>query len=125
MFMPEIQNRNQPAARRQHPVDAKFIRKLGAANTRAAYGAALKLNADFLPAHLNLARLAAAEGNLAEARQTYAAMLKKNRNDAVAMYESGVLEQRAGNAAEATRWAPAALATGASAACDAAATLGL
>ncbi len=32
MFMPEIQNRNQPAARRQHPVDAKFIRKLGAAN---------------------------------------------------------------------------------------------
>ena len=75
-----------------------------AAGAKAAYNAALKQDADFLPARLNLARLAVAEGRLAEARQTYAAMLKKNRTDAVAMYESGVLEQRAGNAAEAIRW---------------------
>lgn len=71
---------------------------------RNAYNEALKRDAGFVPAQLNLARVDRAEGKLDAARQRYAAMLAKDRNDGVALYESGALEQQAGNTAEALRW---------------------
>ncbi|TAH43551.1 MAG: PEP-CTERM system TPR-repeat protein PrsT [Betaproteobacteria bacterium] len=71
---------------------------------RAAYADALKNDAGFSPARLNLARLDAAEGRLDDARRTYAEMLKKDKRNATVMYESAQLEQRAGKPADAMRW---------------------
>lgn len=80
------------------------------AGARAAFEQALRREAGFMPARLNLARVDVAEARYDAARATYAEMLRKNRRDAVAMYESGLLEQRAGNLVEARRWLEKALA---------------
>lgn len=71
---------------------------------RTAYGEAIKRDADFTPAQLNLARLDVATGQFDEARKTYAALLGKDKRNAIAMYESGLLEQRAGKTNDAMRW---------------------
>lgn len=71
---------------------------------RAAYMEALKRDPNFTPAHLNLARLDAAEGRFDDARKIYAKLLIKDKRNTVAMYESALLEQRAGKASEAMRW---------------------
>lgn len=71
---------------------------------RAAYAEALRRDAGFTPARLNLARLDVAEGRFDDARLAYGELLKKNKRDTTAMYESALLEQRAGRPAEALRW---------------------
>lgn len=74
------------------------------AGARAAYEEALKLDAVFRSARLNLARLDVAEGHFDEARQTFAELLKRDKRDVAVMYESALLEQRAGRPDEALRW---------------------
>jgi len=71
---------------------------------RGAYDEALKLEAGFRPARLNLARLDVSQGHFDKARQTYAELLKRDKRDVAVMYESALLEQRAGRPDEALRW---------------------
>jgi putative PEP-CTERM system TPR-repeat lipoprotein len=74
------------------------------AGARAAYVAAIKASPSFYTAHLNLARLDEADGQIERARQRYLGILKVAPGHTDAMLELARLEEGAGRIDEAVRW---------------------
>ncbi|MFM2405659.1 MAG: hypothetical protein RL223_3539 [Pseudomonadota bacterium] len=71
---------------------------------RAAFGAALKTDADFLPALAGLAAVDLAEGRAVEARQRYEALVKRQPAHAEALQALALLARREGRTAEVLTW---------------------
>ena len=74
------------------------------AGARAAYVAAIKASRSLYPAHLNLARLDEAEGQVERARERYLGILKVKPDYTDAMLELARLEEGVGRPEEALRW---------------------
>lgn len=70
---------------------------------RAAYVKAIKLDANFTPARLNLGKLELKEGKTDAARDSFLAILKVQPKNVQALYELARLEDAAGNRSEAIR----------------------
>ena len=64
----------------------------------------LARDGDFVPAHLNLARIESSQGEQATARQRLTRLYTENKNDPRVMHELGLLEQRAGDLPAAVEW---------------------
>ncbi len=97
---------------KQQPQNALFFNLVGtaraqagnAAGARTAFEQAVALNANFLPAKLNLARLEIATKAYDDAEARLAAILKVDDKNAEALFEMGSLSERRGRLAEAQRW---------------------
>lgn len=74
------------------------------AGGRAQYERVVAQAPDFLPAHLNLAKLDLADGKPDAARRRLLDILKKNPNNVDAMFELARLEEGAGRIGETIRW---------------------
>jgi len=71
------------------------------AKARSRFDAALKIQADYLPALRALASIDVAEGHPADAKQRYEALIARKPNDEQLLIAFAELQERAGNVAEA------------------------
>lgn len=97
---------------KQQPSNPGFFNLLGIVKQRArnpvaaqkAFEQSVKLDNNFIPPRINLARLAAAAKDYATATANLAAVLKIDEKNSEAMYEMAILSDRQGKAAETQRW---------------------
>ncbi len=97
---------------KRQPTVATFFNLLGmahgqaghAAEARAAFEQAVKLDDNFVPAKINLARLESATNAFDAAAKRLTAILEVEAKNTEAMYEMAILSDRRGQQAEAQRW---------------------
>jgi len=71
---------------------------------RRSFEKALKLQPDFVPAAMNLAKLDQAEGDLKSARTRFEQIVKQHKRDIKAILALVEIAEQAGNRAEADKW---------------------
>lgn len=97
---------------KDQPANAEFFNLLGVtkrqagkpAEAKAAFEQALKVDANLVPAKLNLARMEIADKAYDAASARMAAILKTDEKNAEAMFEMAVLSERRGQLPETQRW---------------------
>jgi putative PEP-CTERM system TPR-repeat lipoprotein len=97
---------------KDQPANAEFFNLLGVvkrqagkpAEAKAAFEQALKVDANLVPAKLNLARMEIADKAYDTAAARLAAILKADDKNAEAMFEMAILSERRGQLPETQRW---------------------
>lgn len=97
---------------KQQPSNAGFFNLLGMVKERAgnpvaaqrAFEQSVKLDKNFIPPRINLARLATASKGYAAAAASLGAVLRMDEKNAEAMYEMAVLSDRQGVPTDTQRW---------------------
>jgi putative PEP-CTERM system TPR-repeat lipoprotein len=97
---------------KDQPANAEFFNLLGVtkhqagkpAEAKTAFEQALKVDANLVPAKLNLARMEIADKTYDAAAARLAAILKADDKNAEAMFEMAILSERRGQLPETQRW---------------------